>query len=134
MSTTLDLLRTSPADRGDLDLEVLAACIDACGACAAACSACAAACLSEEGVAELTACVSADLDCSEICAATLDTLTRHSADRVDITRLALELCTAACGACADECARHGEMHEHCRICSEECRRCEIACAALLDAL
>lgn len=134
MTTTLDMLRSSPADRGGLDLELLAACIDACAACATACSACAAACLSEDGVAELTTCIGTDLDCSEVCTATLDTLTRHAVDRVDVTRLAVELCQAACGTCADECARHGEMHEHCRICAEECRRCEAACAALLEAL
>ncbi|WP_445443151.1 four-helix bundle copper-binding protein [Clavibacter sp. km1a] len=134
MSPTLDMLRSSPADRGELDLELLAACIDACAACATACSACAAACLSEDGVTELASCIVADLDSAEICTATLDTLTRHTPDRLDITRLALELCRVATGRCGDECAHHGDMHEHCRICAEECRRCEAACAALLAAL
>jgi len=26
------------------------------------------------------------------------------------------------------------MHEHCRVCAEECRRCEAACTELLDAM
>jgi hypothetical protein len=31
----------------------------------------------------------------------------------------------------DECERHAEMHEHCRICAETCRRCAQACEALV---
>ncbi|MEV8337837.1 four-helix bundle copper-binding protein [Leucobacter sp. NPDC077196] len=26
------------------------------------------------------------------------------------------------------------MHEHCRVCAEVCRRCEQACAVLLESL
>jgi hypothetical protein len=36
--------------------------------------------------------------------------------------------------CAEECERHAEHHDHCRVCAEACRRCEEACSALLDAM
>ncbi len=34
----------------------------------------------------------------------------------------------------DECEKHAQMHEHCRVCAEACRRCESACADLFAAL
>ena len=62
-----------------------------------------------------------------------------SALRTDIASIAvvretLEACAIACGACADECAKHADMHQHCRICADVCRRCEEACRRLLEVL
>jgi hypothetical protein len=39
-----------------------------------------------------------------------------------------------CMSCGDECGRHAQMHEHCRVCAEACRRCEQACNDLLAAM
>jgi hypothetical protein len=36
--------------------------------------------------------------------------------------------------CGDECERHAQHHEHCRICEEVCRVCERACNDALTAL
>jgi len=36
--------------------------------------------------------------------------------------------------CADICAMHADMHEHCRVCTEACNRSERACRELLAAL
>jgi hypothetical protein len=49
-------------------------------------------------------------------------------------RTGLEACAAACRTCGDECSRHADMHDHCRVCAETCRRCEQACRELLAAL
>src|ERR687891_115765 len=48
-------------------------------------------------------------------------------------------CARSCTACADadlaeKCERHAQHHEHCRICADTCRRCEEACASLLEAI
>jgi len=37
-------------------------------------------------------------------------------------------------SCGEECAGHADMHEHCRVCADVCRRCEQACRELLAAL
>jgi hypothetical protein len=37
-------------------------------------------------------------------------------------------------SCIDECERHAEMHEHCRICADACRRCQQACDELLASM
>ncbi|ROQ04950.1 MULTISPECIES: four-helix bundle copper-binding protein [unclassified Curtobacterium] len=131
MSTTTDMLRTYPKDLGGIDQTALAACIDACFECAQTCTACADACLAEDMVAELTKCIRTNLDCADICATTGNVLSRHTGYDANLTRTILEACLAACKACGDECAQHADMHEHCKICADACRRCEEACTALL---
>ncbi len=128
------MLETYPGDLGGVDRDKLGACIEACIECAQACTACADACLSEQMVAELTKCIRTDLDCSDICGSTANVLSRHTGYDANVTRAALESGRIVCGACADECEKHADMHEHCRICAEACRRCERACAELLDAI
>jgi hypothetical protein len=134
MSTTTDMLRTYPKDLGNIDQAALAACIDACFECAQTCTACADACLAEDMVADLTKCIRTNLDCADICATTGNVLSRHTGYDANLTRTIVEACLTACKACGDECAQHADMHEHCKICADACRRCEAACTALLASL
>lgn len=134
MSTTTDMLRTYPKDLGSIDQAALAACIDACFECAQTCTACADACLAEDMVADLTKCIRTNLDCADICATTGNVLSRHTGYDANLTRTIVEACLAACKACGDECAQHADMHEHCKICADACRRCEAACTELLASL
>ena len=134
MTITAQMLDTYPADLGGIDRQKLQECIDACFECVKACTACADACLSEEAVAEMRKCIRTDLDCADVCDATGRVLLRHTGYDANLTRAVLEACAAACKACGDECARHAEMHGHCRVCAEACRRCEAACADLLTSL
>ncbi|MGY1633576.1 four-helix bundle copper-binding protein [Geodermatophilus sp. SYSU D01186] len=128
------MLDTYPQDLGAIDRERLRACIEACVECAQACTACADACLGEEMVAELRTCIRTDLDCADVCDTTGRVLSRHTGYDANLTRAVLEACAVACRACGDECARHAEMHEHCRVCAEVCRRCEQACRDLIASL
>jgi hypothetical protein len=106
-------------------------CIDQCFACGAACTICADACLAEEVVADLVACVRLDLDCADMCFATGKVVSRQTATQATVVSRALESCREACRVCAEECERHADHHEHCRICAEACRRCEQACGEAL---
>ncbi|NUT91649.1 MAG: four-helix bundle copper-binding protein [Saccharothrix sp.] len=134
MTTAEEMLRTYPLDLGGVDREALTRCIEACFECAQACTACADACLSEDGVADLAKCVRTNLDCADVCDTTGRVLSRHTGYDANLTRAVVEACAAACKSCGDECARHADMHEHCRVCADACRRCEQACRALLAAL
>ena len=134
MTITAQMLDTYPADLGGIDRQKLQECIDACFECVKACTACADACLSEEAVAKMRKCIRTDLDCADVCDATGRVLLRHTGYDANLTRAVLEACAAACKACGDECARHAEMHGHCRVCAEACRRCEAACRELLGSL
>ena len=73
------MLRTYPAELGNVDRAALAKCIGECFDCAQACSACANACLSEAGVADLVKRVRTCLACADICDITGRVLSRHSA-------------------------------------------------------
>jgi hypothetical protein len=133
MSYAKQLLDTYPRDF-NVDAGVLAATIDALSDCAQACTACADDCLSEPQVAELVKCIRTCLDCADVCTATLRVLSRQTDYDANLTRPQLQACVAACRSCGDECQRHGQMHEHCRVCAEACRRCEQACNQLLAAI
>jgi hypothetical protein len=115
-----------------MDNVALAQCIDACMECARSCTWCADSCLNESHVGDLTACIRLDMNCADICETTARVLIR-SADRdAALTRRVLEACMQACRSCGDECDRHANALEHCRICAEACRRCERACQELLS--
>lgn len=128
------MLDAYPKDLGDIDKDKLAECIVACFECAQVCTACADACLSEDMVADLIKCIRTNLDCADVCSATGNVLSRHTGYDANVTPALLEACAAACQACGDECSQHAEMHEHCKICVEACRRCEAACRALIATL
>jgi hypothetical protein len=121
--------RTDTANAG-----VLASTIDALNDCAQACTACADGDLSEHHVADLVTCIRRCLDCADVCTTTASVITRQTADLAEAAKLLLDACTAVCASCGDECERHAQMHEHCRICAVACRRCEKACRELVLAM
>lgn len=128
----IQALVNSHPSAGNVDVQGLAECIQACFDCAAACSLCADACLSEPKVAELRECIASDLACAEVCLATGRALTHLAKIETSAQDAQLEACAALCRTCGDECAKHAEMHEHCKICAEACRRCEQSCMNLLQ--
>jgi hypothetical protein len=121
------IISTHPQVRGSTN-EALIACIEDCYDCAQACTACADACLGEAMVAEMVQCIRACLDCADICAAAGAIASRRTASNEALMARMLHVCEAACRCCAEECERHADRMEHCRICGEACRRCETSCA------
>ncbi|MHB8761963.1 MAG: four-helix bundle copper-binding protein [Coriobacteriia bacterium] len=101
--------------------------------CEVTCTLCADACLSEPHVQMLAKCIALNLECADTCAATARTLSRFGFAEPSVTRLQVEACREACGACARECDRHQDM-EHCQLCAEMCRRCEQACSRALESM
>lgn len=89
--------------------------------CQAACNFCFNACLEEADVQMMTRCIKLDKDCSEICGLALSLVASDSEFSEDI----LELCIAACEACAEECKKHN--YEHCQECAKACQKCAEAC-------
>jgi hypothetical protein len=82
-------------------------------------------------VSDLTRCISLNLTCADVCAATGFALSRQLGSDDPAILALLEACAQACAGCAAECERHAEMHEHCRVCAEVCRTCEQRCRELL---
>ena len=127
------MLETYPRDF-NVDKDVLTRCIEACADCAQACTQCADDCLSEQDVQSMVKCIRLNLDCADVCAATVRIISRQTEYDANVTRPVLEACVQACKSCGDECEQHGEHMEHCAVCAEHCRRCQAACEELLLAI
>ncbi len=117
-----------------VDAGVLARTIDALNDCAQACTADADDDLSEHNVTELAKCIRLCLDCADVCSTTVGVTSRQTEYDANVTKPLLEACVATCKSCGDECERHAQMHQHCRVCAEACRRSEQACRELLAAM
>jgi len=127
------MIATHPAVKGNGN-QALLRCIEECYACAQTCTSCADACLAEETVAELRQCIRLNLDCADICAAAGNIATRRTGSNQELIVAMLNACALTCRLCGDECERHAEMMEHCRICAEACRRCKEACSEAIRAI
>ena len=117
-----------------IDRQALTDAIGAITSCADTCTACADACLAEDKVADLRRCIRLNLDCADVCRSTAAILLRQTGPEVAVLRAAVEACEQACRSCGDECGKHAEMHEHCRVCAQACRECADACRQLLSSL
>ena len=132
MTDTISMLKSHPSPAAHA--EKLAACIDACRMCLVTCTSCADACLGGDMPKEMAECIRTDLDCADICAATIAVLTRQTKTDGSIVKAQVQAMAAACKACGDTCMSHADKHEHCKLCGETCRDCETACNDLLSSL
>ena len=131
MSDTREMLEALTA-RIPLDLDDVAAAIDASLTCLQTCTSCADGDLAEADAAELTRCVALCVECADVCGLVARTLSRPAHwDHVVVHSL-LEACVRSCTNSAEECARHAEHHRHCAICAQACRACAQACSELLE--
>ncbi|GAA1771310.1 MULTISPECIES: four-helix bundle copper-binding protein [Streptomonospora] len=128
---TEEFLRSHPRGTGDADVDLLKTAVERLAACAQSCTACADACLGEADAAALVGCVRLNLDCADVCSAAERVLTRRTEPDPEVHRGLLEAAVLATGACARECERHSERHEHCRLCADRCRLAEDACRQVL---
>lgn len=124
---------THPAPASDAGEQAFAL-VKAAAECTAVCTACADACLEEDDPRSLRRCIRHDLDCADICTVTLRLISRPGKQDPAVLRAQLETCAAACRACAEECERHADRMEHCRVCAESCRACAEACDRMRDAI
>ncbi len=131
--TTKRMLQTHPSGAA-VHADALAEVIDSCLECVQVCTACADACLGEGNVEMLARCIRLDLDCADVCGATVKVLSRQVAFEPKMAQPMVEACARAVKLCGDECEQHAEHHEHCRVCMESCRRCEEACNRVLQSL
>jgi uncharacterized protein DUF326 len=133
MSYARQMLDTYP-HTFNVDAGVLAATIDALTDCAQACTADTDADLNEQNVTDMVKCIRLCLNCADVCTATIAVTSRQAEYDANVAKPLLEACAAICKSCGDECERHAQMHEHCRICEQACRRCQQACRELLAAI
>lgn len=102
----------------------LTECIEACEEALHACQECAAHDIRSNTHGDMGACALLNLDCADICAATLNVLARGSPHHGDFCAV----CAHLCQTCAAECAKHADKHEHCARCRTACEACAAACS------
>jgi hypothetical protein len=128
-----EMVSTHPHVEGNANAALLS-CIEHCYSCAQTCTSCADACLGEKSVAELTQCIRLNLDCADVCLATGSITTRRTGSNEKVIARQLEACALACRLCGEECRRHANQHEHCKICADACQQCFAACQEALNSL
>lgn len=133
MSLAGPMMQSSPT-QPKIDRALLEQCIKACFDCAQTCTACADADLAEQQRDLLLRCIRLNLDCAAICTAAGGVITRQTEFDMGVARAVLQACAQVCRICGDECERHAQHMEHCRICAQACRRCEQACNQAVAAL
>jgi hypothetical protein len=117
-----------------LDRGILGDTIDALNDCIQACVVDTDADLSERDLADMVKCVRLCLHCTDICTATAAVLSRPAEYDANVVRPLVESCVVICKSCGDECERHAQTHDHCRLCGAACRQCEQACRKFLGAI
>jgi hypothetical protein len=135
MSFAHEMLTSSPSRVPETDVVTLARCVEACFDCGQACASCADACLGERdprSLDHLVRCIRLNLHCADVCLTTGRLLSRQ--ELPELARAIVETCALACRLCGEECERHADHMEHCRVCAAACRHCEQACNRLLAAL
>lgn len=103
----------------DSELHNTQTCIVACQEAIRVCQACAA----EDIRAGTTLCALINLDCVDICTATMNSLARRSVHHGDLCAV----CAHICRACAAVCAPHAETLAHCADCQQACEKCASEC-------
>jgi hypothetical protein len=130
---TEEMLKSHPR-KANIEMRDVTNCIEACRECAVVCTSCADACLGEQNVQKLVPCIRIDLDCADICQTTARMLMRQTETNLQLLRAQLETTITATRLCAEECEKHAEMHQHCRVCASSCRNCEQMCQQMLTTL
>lgn len=133
MTDIQPMLEAHPA-QSPIDTGVLAGLITELLSCAQHCNICADSCIEEEKVAQMRECIRRNLDCADSCLVTSAQAGRIGRNETNSFRIQVEACMTACRVCAEECEKHADNAEHCRICGEACRHCEQACQKVLDTL
>jgi hypothetical protein len=103
----------------DSEMHNMQNCITACQEAIRACQVCA----TQDIRAGTSLCALINLDCVDICTATMNALARGSVHHGDFCAV----CAHVCRACATACAPHAETHAHCAACQLACEKCAAEC-------
>lgn len=133
MDRVMEMFRAHPNPASDAGDEAFAL-VRAATECAQVCTTCADACMEEDDPARMRLCIRTNQDCADITAVTARLVARPGAQSAELLRWQLEACATAARACAEECDKHADEMEHCRICAESCRACAEASERMLGAV
>ncbi|MBW9108874.1 hypothetical protein JNB63_10925 [Microbacterium trichothecenolyticum] len=104
-----------------MDMSVMQACMDACSACEQACTVCS---------TQMMDCAPACMNCADMCNTMMRSMMRMQGMDSASMMAMLDACIAMCQKCMDDCMRHADMSEVCKMCAQSCQACMDACMAM----
>lgn len=117
-------------DASMVDMATMQECIEACSACEQACTMCSDASMGME----MARCSSMSGSCADVCNTMMRMMMRPAGFDMATMMAMLEATVTSARACADECGKHADMHEHCKMCAQACMDCAAACEKMMTAL
>jgi len=133
MSDLRQMIQSHPLNP-PLEADLLATTLTDIRMCAQFCVLCADACLAEEQVNKMRECIRRCMACAESCEATVHQLVRYDESDRTILYAQLQASAVATRVCAEECERHADAMEHCRLCAQTCRNTLETFHQAIDAL
>lgn len=123
-------LHEGEAAMPDLDMQSMGACIEACSACEQTCTMCASCMMGEGGARHMEMC----MNTADMANTLMRMMLRRSGMMRDSMMRMLDAMMMQARACAEECMKHADEHEDCRVCADACRQCEQACSRMMDSM
>ena len=130
------MLRMAPLSLRNELLRELNECVEACIACALTAEDCAEECLTqrENGDRQWTRCFLSDLECSNMCDLTAQSLQRFTGIHLAATIALVQSCATIAAICGEECSAIENRHDICSQCLTVCKAVQTTCNALLAVL
>ena len=104
-----------------MDMSVMQACMDACSACEQACTVCS---------TQMMSCATSCMNCADMCNTMMRAMMRPQGMTPASLMSMLDACIAMCQTCMDECMKHADHSEVCKMCAQSCKACMDACMAV----
>ena len=134
MNMTMDMMKGamsgSDMPMKDMDMSMMQEAMEALSACMQACVMCADA-DAGEGMGRCAAMCS---NCADVCDTMMRMMLRTTGYDMQVMMSMMETCVMMCRACSEECARHAEMSEHCRMCAMACDQAVTAMEKMMGSM
>ncbi|MCU1406693.1 MAG: hypothetical protein JWQ43_2996 [Glaciihabitans sp.] len=113
-----------------MDMAMMQECIEACSAVEQACTMCA----DQMMGAEMAMCRSMCMNAADMSNTMMRMMMRSAGMQMDTMKAMLLATMMMMTACADECMKHADMSDECRMCAEVCRQCAMTCQKMMDSM
>jgi hypothetical protein len=101
-----------------MDMSVMQSSMEACSACEQACTV---------FTTQMMDCAPACMNCADMCNTMMRAMMRMQGMNRETMMSMLDACMAMCQLCMDECMKHADMSEVCKMCAQACKACMDAC-------
>lgn len=113
-----------------MDMAMMQECIEACAAAEQATTMCADSMMGDS----MMMCRSMCMNMADMSNTMMRTMLRPAGMEQESMMAMLSATMMMASACANECMKHADMSEECRMCAEVCRQCAMSCQKMMDSM